>query len=51
MYALAVVAERILYFHRIQINTGDFFKGHFKLVNAGVLTIMTSRVEWRTGMR
>lgn len=24
VYALAVVAERILYFHRIQINTGDF---------------------------
>ena len=27
VYALAVVAERILYFHRIQINTGDFLRG------------------------
>ena len=26
VYALAVVAERILYFHRIQINTGDFLR-------------------------
>lgn len=35
VYALAVVAERILYFHRIQINTGDFLRGISKLVNAG----------------
>ena len=35
VYALAVVAERILYFHRIQINTGDFLRGIYKLVNAG----------------
>ena len=30
VYALAVVAERILYFHRIQINTGDFLKRYFQ---------------------
>jgi len=35
VYALAVVAERILYFYRIQINTGDFLRGISKLVNAG----------------
>lgn len=35
VYGLAVVAERILYFHRIQINTGDFLRGISRLVNAG----------------
>ncbi len=34
-YGLAVVAERILYFHRMQINTGDFLRGISQLVNAG----------------
>ncbi|MFR1412658.1 MAG: hypothetical protein ACLSUW_10390 [Akkermansia sp.] len=35
VYGLAVVAERILYFHRIQINTGDFLRGISRLVKAG----------------
>lgn len=35
VYGLAVVAERILYLHRIQIDTGDFLRGISKLVNAG----------------
>ena len=35
VYGLAVVAERILYFHRIQINTGDCLRGISRLVKAG----------------
>ena len=35
VYGLADVAERFLYFHRIQINTGDFLRGISRLVNAG----------------
>lgn len=37
VYGLAVVAERILYYHRIQINTGDFLRGISKLVKLGKL--------------
>lgn len=35
VYGLAVVAERILYLHRIQINTGNFLRGISNLVNSG----------------
>ena len=35
VYGLAVVAERILYFHRIQITTGDFLRCISRLVKAG----------------
>ncbi len=35
VYGLAVVAERILYFHRTQINTGNFLRGISQLVNSG----------------
>ncbi len=34
-YALAILAERLLYLHRIQINAGDFLCGITKSVRAG----------------
>ena len=37
LYGLAVVSERILYFHRIRINLGDFLKGLSLLIRKGDL--------------